>query len=146
MQAKHRRWIECFLILAIALVSLGGFFYWGTYGYYGVGVLQQVVILESAKPIAKVYYDGWYGHVGKDERRRVEDTADYPTYFLEPARLDGDRFTARIKFTTGPGIFDGPDCNPDVVVLVEFADGSRACRVADVPKGKGKEAIVVRFP
>jgi hypothetical protein len=116
----------------------------------GVGIFDQEIILDADQPIRRVTYCSWW--IDEDLRREVERTADPRRFECEEAKpLSGegseDRFLARILFTTRDKFFLQTQTfyPPQLVVYVEFADGSRACRVADVPPGKGKEAVRIEF-
>jgi hypothetical protein len=76
---------------------------------------------------------------------KAETEADLESLLFAPAVLDGDRCLARIKFTDGPDIWDRPRYRRQLAILVEFADGTRSCRIVDVPDGMGKEAIAIQF-
>src|SRR5262245_26920291 len=136
--------VRILLVMAILGVLFAGCVVWGTYGVYGVGIFDQVVGVESPKPIAKV----WYANVEMNESTRYFLARDpEPKHFDAegPVALVDGRFTASIRLTTGPALWDGPFYRPDLIVLAEFADGTRGCEAVEVTKGIGKEPVVVRF-
>ncbi len=146
MRANPRRWLKRLLVVALGFLALCGLFYCGTYGYYGLGHFWQKVVLDSDRPIAKAFYCNLSGPLSDEERRRLESNPDPARLFeLEPATLEGGQFDAFIRWTDRPGLFDGPYYQDKLAVVVEFEDGSRACRIVDVPKGMGKNSITVRF-
>ncbi len=112
----------------------------------GIGSFNQTIIVEAGQPIRRVTYCCW--NVENDIRRPVEQTAD-PRYFdCEEARmLEANRFRARIWTTTRSGVLRGDRVSYPkyLVVYVELVDGMRACRVLDLPRGCGQEAVVVQL-
>jgi hypothetical protein len=111
----------------------------------GVGHFDQSVELRSEKTIARVSYSN-YG-LDEEMRRHAESSADERMFsWQEPAAIVDDSFTARIMFTNKWGLFHYSEgFQPHLVVLVDFVDGTRACRVVDLPKQRGKEKIAVDF-
>ncbi len=123
---------------------IAGWVAWGTYGLYGVGWTDQAVVIESPKPVAKV----WYANEAFDDLAAPLLVASPdPTRFgaRGPVAPEGNRLTARLWFTTGPALWNGPRYQPDLTILAEFSDGSRGCESVKVPKHPGTEPLVVRF-
>ncbi len=112
----------------------------------GIGSFSQTIIVEAGQPVRRVTYCYW--NVEDDIRRLTEQTAD-PKYFdCEEARMLGaNRFRARIWTTTRSGVLRGDRVSypKHLVVYVELADGMRACRVLDLPRGCGKETVVAQL-
>src|SRR5262245_11216442 len=138
------RWVRLVLCVTLPFAVLAGCLVWSTYGYYGVGTFDQVVVVESSKPVVKA----WYLNTTINDSARYFMAHDLNPDHLGgegPEALTGDRFTARLWFTDGPALWDRARCQPDLIVLVEFADGSRACEAVRVPRALNKEAVVVRF-
>jgi hypothetical protein len=111
----------------------------------GVGFFDQEVVLESSQPIERVSY--FCGTIDEATRREAENTANPKLFEWDrTCVLAGGRFTASIIFTTRSGCFHhNVYYPPHLVLLVEFADGTRGCRVVDLPRGRGKVPVVVRF-
>jgi hypothetical protein len=115
-------------------------------GFLGVGSFDQKVIVDADKPIRRV--TSCCCRVNEEIRHQAERTADPRLFECEEAeQLPGNRFSARVTFVTRSGLFRGDKvCYPaQLVVYTEFADGTRACRVVDMPAGRGGEPVVVRF-
>jgi hypothetical protein len=146
MRPTLRRWLRRLLVVPIGVLALFWLTYCGTFGYYGVGHFWQEVVLDSDRPIVKASYATVHGHLSEEERRQLEAAPDLEMRLvLDTATLEGNRFEAYVMWTSGPGLFDRPKYQADLVVVVEFADGTRACRIVDIPKGMGKEPISVPF-
>jgi hypothetical protein len=145
MRANHRRWLARLLLIPIGVLALFWLTYCGTFGYYGTGHFWQEVVLDSDQPIVKASYVNLHGS-SEEERRQWEAAPDPEKLFvLDPATLERNRFEALVRWSSGPGLFDRPKYQADLVVVVEFADGTRACRIVQIPKGTGKEPVIVRF-
>ena len=112
----------------------------------GVGYFNQVVLLESTKPIEHVSYCCWT--IDEATRRQAETTANENLFDWDrTCPVTSDQFTARIKFLSRSGFLSNKVSHPaHLIVLAEFTDGTRACRVVDVPRGLGKESVAVQFP
>ncbi len=112
----------------------------------GVGYHDQQVILNSAKPVRSVSY--CFSDVDDKLRHLAEDTADPRLFDWKevPAPVN-ERFTARVMFTTRSGRFIKTTIyHPrQLVVLAEFMDGTRACRVIDVANGLSEEPVTADF-
>jgi hypothetical protein len=112
----------------------------------GVGYFDQEVVVESDKPICGVSYCCW--DVDDATRQRAESTAD-PRLFdcRDATAVTENRFSARIRFTSRSRLFceERVDHPRQIVVYVEHADGTRACRVADLPSDLGKGTLAVRL-
>jgi hypothetical protein len=111
----------------------------------GVGFFDQEIMIESNKTIERVSYCSWT--VDAETRIRAEAAVD-PGLFdcREASKLAERRFQASITFTTQSGLLWSELYHPEHLVLyVEFSDGSRCCRVVDVPPGRGKDAISLRI-
>ena len=78
----------------------------------------------------------------------AENTADPRLFDMHALREPvGDWFVARLMFTTRSRRFFKTEIYHwrQLVVLVEFADGTRACRVVDVPEGLSNQPVTVDF-
>ena len=139
-----RKWLAWGIVLAaVAAFVLHILLSWV---FDGVGSFDQEVVLESAKPIARVSYRCWI--VDEACRRRIEAAADPRKAFdwEQSSPVKGGQFTARIVYTHRSGSFhDVVFYPPQLIVLAEFADGTCVCRVVDLPPGQGKERVVVSF-
>src|SRR5262245_32898816 len=127
--------LPCATILAIVLMT----------ETIGDGFYYQEVVCESAKPVVRALFASW--EIDEPLRRKLEEKAD-PRFLasLRPADVKEGRLVARIWFTHRVGLFhDNLYYPPHLVILVEFEDGTRACRVLDVGKERGKKPIVARF-
>src|SRR5262249_18318808 len=133
------------VLLLIVCIIAGGATLVLTSEFLGVGFFDQNVELNSAKPIERVSYCCYT--LDEQTRRKAEDTAD-PRLFEwdSTVTLPGARFVAQIKFTTHSGCFHHRVyyC-AHLIVLAEFTDGTRACRVLDLPNGCGKVPVTARF-
>jgi hypothetical protein len=113
----------------------------------GVGFYDQTVILETDRAVRGVTYTA--ENLDADLRRLAEDSAD-PKYFdCRPVALrDGKWFAARVMFdeSGGPLRRTRVSHQPHLVVYVEFEDGSRACRIVDLPPGIRGPPITILIP
>src|SRR5262245_53580101 len=108
----------------------------------GVSLLDRHVITDGQKPITRVISD--YGNVDAEVRRRAEETADPRlSDFQETQRLSENRFLASVKFTDRSSLLRHEVFHPgQLIVLVDFDDGQRACRVVDIIKKDGDQPPV----
>ena len=134
-------WFSALAVLA-AVIWVGAL---AAQRWDGVGSYDQLVILETDRTVRGVTYAA--ENVDADLRRVAEDSAD-PKYFdCRPAALrDGKWFAARIVFTEsgGPLRRTRVGHQPHLVVYVEFEDGSRICRVVDLPPGIRGPPMTIR--
>jgi hypothetical protein len=113
----------------------------------GLGGFDQTVAVEADRPVARVLWDSWT--VGEADRVRAERTADPALFDYRPATQAGDgRYVVRIRgdVRTGPCAGRRTYFPAHLAVLVEFADGTRACRVLELPPGEGRQVVTVRVP
>jgi hypothetical protein len=132
-------------VVAWAMVCLAVVVFDLALGAYGVGAFDQEVLVDATKPVTKVSFSRF--EVADGLRRRFEATADPKLFDFEPADpLGGNRYVTQIRFSTRPGILEiGRKHHwPHLVILIEFADETRAGRVIDVPNGGSQEPLVVR--
>jgi hypothetical protein len=115
--------------------------------WYGVGHYNQLVILETDRPIRRVTYAA--SQVDDELKQAAEASADPRMFDCDEAAVQqGKWFTARIMFTDSGGPLRRTRVAhyPHLVVYVEFEDGSRACRVVDLPAGIRPPPITIRLP
>jgi hypothetical protein len=112
----------------------------------GVGSLDQEVVLESSQVVKQVSFCA--ETIDEETRRRAEATTDTRMFsWRRPPTITGERFAAPVKFTSRSGFLHHTIHHPaHLIVQAEFADGTRACRVVDLPRALGKEPVFVRFP
>jgi hypothetical protein len=114
----------------------------------GVGYFSQQIVVESDKPIRKLSYAN--ENVDAETRRLAEETAVKGIFdkWWEAQPVGEHHYQASI-------MFDGHQrfiwiynvtYQRQLAVFAEFTDGSRAYRVVDLPLGRGREHVVVRFP
>jgi hypothetical protein len=109
----------------------------------GVGSFDQPVVLESTKPIQRVTYCTLW--LDDATRQRAEATADPTSFDCREASVEpGNRFMAKVKFTSRSGLFRSKTLYPpQLVVFVDLAGGHRECRVVDLPSGCGNQEVVI---
>jgi hypothetical protein len=113
----------------------------------GVGHFDQEVIVQVDRPVRRIAYSEVTLDV--EARRQAEVTANPDLFDWTEAKLDpAGHFTAHLKFTDRVRPFRQRQIfhYRHLVVFVEFEDGSRACRVADLPAGVRGPPVVVQFP
>jgi hypothetical protein len=113
----------------------------------GLGSFDQPVVVVAAAPIKRVSY--CCCEVDDVTRRHAEHEADPESFvFSEATHTIGNRFLAHIRFTTRSGWFRKAQVYypGQLVVYVEFENAARACRVVDLPSGRGQEEVVVHLP
>jgi hypothetical protein len=113
---------------------------------YGVGFLDQEIVVATDRPIRRLLYDCI--NVDEEVRKRAEETADPRLFdYQEAERQSPQQFRARVMFTDRERLVFGRRVfHPNqLVILIEFDDGRRACRVVDLPKGAHLPAVVVDF-
>jgi hypothetical protein len=132
-------------IIVLAVVAIDALFQ-----VIGDGKLKQRVILETPKTIRRVSYCNC--RIDETTRRKAETTADARMFeWYEPAEFSGNQFTASIWFTIRSSCLrsllglNRVGYAPHLVILVEYEDGTHACRVVDLPKEPGKEDLLVSF-
>jgi hypothetical protein len=112
-----------------------------------MGLCFQGVVVESTAPICRVYYCCM--NVDGASRQDADNTAD-PRLFerCDEAIMTGNRFSANYSCTTRSGLFhkDRVRRPAQLVVYIDFTNGTRACRVVDLPIPGNEEALVVHFP
>ncbi|HEV3144730.1 MAG TPA: hypothetical protein VGZ47_12645 [Gemmataceae bacterium] len=110
----------------------------------GDGYYDQEIVVRSDKSITRVQCSACT--LDDETRRLAEETAD-PRLFVweEVTQLAPNRFQSRISFSSRSGAFRGTQYfhYKHLAVLVEFADGTRGCRVVDLPPGFGTKAVIV---
>jgi hypothetical protein len=112
----------------------------------GVGFRDQQVTVKTAKPVKSISY--YFSNVDGELRPLTDDTPDHPlfdwTVIHEPI---GERFTATVMITTRSGRLIKTTVNHPrhLVILAEFTDGTRACRVIDVPNGLSEQPVTADF-
>jgi hypothetical protein len=110
----------------------------------GVGFADQLVIIETPREMKSVSYDCWT--VDDETRRRAEETADPNLFLWQEAVLDRHQFIARVMFTDNTGLFHHHRHHlAHIIVMAYLADGTRACRVALLPKDVGSTPVVIGF-
>jgi len=130
------------LVILIIVPIVAFFIFWD--GRLWLGAMQQVVVIESPKRAVKVSYS--CRNVSDETRRELEETTKPYLFFeFESVPVEVDRFTASIKCTKGPWRFEDWRYNRQLVVLVEFEDGTTYRRVLDLPKEVGKEALFLKL-
>jgi hypothetical protein len=109
----------------------------------GVGFFDQEIVVESANSVQRVAYCCW--DVDAETRQRAERTADPQLFECRPAEgLGGNRYSAKVMCTTRSGLFREQVFHPkQLIVYAEFADGTRQCRIIDLPEGRGENVVVV---
>jgi hypothetical protein len=114
-----------------------------------LGAYDQVVILETNRPVRAVKY-GW---MVDDELRQAVGTPatpppHYADYYRDGVVEDGKKFVAKIRYgrTSGPLRPTRVSHPPEIVVYVEFEDGSRTCQVANLPSGIQPPPITIHLP
>lgn len=113
----------------------------------GVGFYDQRVILEIDRPLRRVTYAAF--QVDNELKQAAEASADPRLFDCDEATVQqGKWFTARIMFTDSGGPLRRTRVAhyPHLVVYVEFEDGSRVCRVVDLPAGTRPPPITIRLP
>lgn len=115
------------------------------FGAIGGGHFGQFVLVKAAKPVGRVTYCTL--EVDENTRKIAEETADPQLFPWTEAERSGDGFMARVKTTSSGGAFGMTKIHhpPHLVVYIEFVDKSRTCRVAKIPPGHGKQAIVLNI-
>jgi hypothetical protein len=111
----------------------------------GVGHFDQLIIVEANKPVQRVAYCD--DNVDDEIRSLAEQTADPRIFVLRDAEPLGDnRYLARIMCTSTFGTFRPTKYHQrkDLAVYVEFTDGTRQCRIADLPR-LGNEPVVIHL-
>jgi hypothetical protein len=132
------------IILVVAIVMVAAVFF--AQVIRGVGYHDQQVTLKSAKPVKSVSY--CFCNVDDELRHLAEDTAD-PRLFerLETLTPVGERFTATVTITVVSGrLIKTTVHHPrQLVVLADFMDGTRGCRVIDVPVELSEKPMTADF-
>src|SRR5262249_29872043 len=111
----------------------------------GLGSVDQEIVVEADRPIRQVSYD--VHNIDTETRIRVEKTADPRLFdFRETEAVTPNHFRATVTFTDRDGIFTYKLYHPNqIVICVEFTDGTRVCRVFDLPPGRDLPTIVVNL-
>ncbi len=138
-----RRTRRVVLPLLTAVVAAGFVFALLTvYGIRGVGHFDQPIVIEGDRPVRLVSYMHFDFNSGT--QRQFESGPEYQLSGCQPAtRAGANRFVARVMFTT-QGF--QKISHHHLGVVVEFEDGTRIGRVADIPPGYGTEPVVIRLP
>jgi hypothetical protein len=140
---RRLRLAAILLVVATALLAAVVLLYPVT---LGVGSRDQQVFLKSAKPLRSVSY--CFHNVDDELRHLAEETADPQLFDWKEVPAPGNELiTARVMITSRRGRFIKTTIyHPrQLVVLTGFMDGTRACRVIDVPNGLSKEPVTVDF-
>jgi hypothetical protein len=138
------KWLVWGIVLAAGLALLAAFLL--SDQFYGVGFFDQQVVVDSSQPIKKVFF--CCCTFNEADRRRLEAMPNPRTLveWEEPDDFTEGHFTASITYDSISGFFHNRVSYPaHLAVLAEFADGTCACRVVDLPRDQGKERVVVRF-
>jgi hypothetical protein len=140
---RSTRWIKVLLVVvAVCLVYL---LLSKTFEWVGGGSLPVEVMIEVDKPIRHVTYASC--RVGEQGRRRIEEAADPKRfdYLDEAQQLSANRYAAKVRADWHSRFifFEVITHFPQIVVYVEFKDGSRACRVIDLPDGSEFKPFVI---
>src|SRR5260370_888276 len=133
--------IVVFLIVLVVACLFGSF---GSYTI-GDGHFDQELVIDTDKPIERVNFSCYV--FGPETRQLLEKTAD-PDMVLcyEAARVSDDRFKIWVPVAVREGLLrHNVSYPPHLAVFVEFAGGTRACRVIDIPPGQGKELIEIHL-
>jgi hypothetical protein len=113
----------------------------------GIGHYDQFVVIETARPVRRIAYAET--SLDAEIRQRAEQTANPDMFDWTEAEFDPDgHFAAHLKFTDRVRPFRQRQIfhYRHLVVFVEFEDGSRACRVADLPAGVHGPPVVIQLP
>jgi hypothetical protein len=131
------------LVVLVSLIVLG---WLASIESCSLGSYDQVVILKTDRPIRAVKY----GCTVDDDVRRAVGTSAPPRYAdcRDGLVEDGSKFVANIRYgiTSGPLRPNRIAQPPEMVVYVEFNDGSRTCQVVDLPKGVPPPPVTIRLP
>ena len=137
------RWVVALAILA-SIIALSRF---ATMESCTIGFYDQVVILETNRPVRAAKY-GWM--VDDEVRQAVGTPAapQYADYCRDGVVEDGKRFVAKIRYGRTSSVLRPNRVShpPEIVVYVEFEDGSRTCQLANLPPGIRPPPITIRFP
>ena len=131
--------------MLVVFILLGALVIEGMTEALGVGHFDQLIIVETDKPIKRVAYSDY--NVDDEIRRLAKETADPRLSVYTDAEPRGEnRYLARIMFTDRSGKFRRTEYfqHKHLAVYVEFADGTRQCRIADLPR-LGNEPVVINL-
>lgn len=111
----------------------------------GVGSYDQKVFISSNKPLKSVSYCDV--DVNDELRQLAESTADPQLFDWRICEPLGDWFNARIKFTTRSRLLFRTQIyhHRQLVILADFTDGTRSCRVVNLPDNLDRHPITVVF-
>lgn len=107
----------------------------------GVGHFKQPIEVESDKPLNRLLYREcsaadveWWEAVPPTDKNLIG---------MDEAKRSDTGYTASIKFTTrSVGFRPAKYYNRShLAVCLEFADGTRTCRVVTIPPDRGRTAI-----
>lgn len=130
--------------LAFVVLCIG----WAVPGVIALNGFERELVVESSEPIQRVTFDSWY-FLDDATRQRVEKLAEprFLSHFHEARPLGNNRYAASISYESfGGGLFRKGHSNypRQLIVCVEFKNGSRLCRVLDLVKGEEREPLVIR--
>jgi hypothetical protein len=141
----QRRLAVALLIVAIT-VALGAITLALTTFTRGIGSFEKTFYLNSSKPIRTISYCS--ANVDDEWRQRAQAEA-LPAYFDWQRTItpSGAAFTASVTFTDKRSYFFETKIyhHRQFVILAEFHDGTRACRVIDLAEGIDKQPTTVDF-